>query len=143
MWIVSDLGCSLDKLMRVRDVYEHVDDHVECIEKKGWGVKDAFENLQTIRGVLELWQVTSSAEGSDSILLNVTCLQPNPLHGYSGMDGRRASCVLQASMNVYALRSGLVPISCRKSLREVYAYSRLWYASKICPPSLSLSENRG
>ena len=54
--IASDVQCcSLDKRMTVRDVYEHVEGHVECVEKKGWGVKDAFGNLQTIRGILELW----------------------------------------------------------------------------------------
>ncbi len=55
MRLASDLDCSLDKQMTVSDVYEHVDSHVECVEKKGWGVKDALENLQTIRGILELW----------------------------------------------------------------------------------------
>ena len=54
-WSGSDMNCSLDKLMTVRGVYEHVESHAGCIEKKGWGVTEAFGNLQTIRGILELW----------------------------------------------------------------------------------------
>ncbi len=47
----------LDKELSVRDAHSHLlhAPHANCVKWAGWGLEEAFENLQTAREVLTLW----------------------------------------------------------------------------------------